>query len=350
MTVARSSSPKVFGLRPFKVMVSAITLVAFFVNIFSYDLITLRQLGFSGQAWAAGTPLGLSGDGSKGAGGSGLFNELKVDTFALPENLGRVQFSWSAPHVKDRGRQATIIHIQDAHCNYAAQKQVAAIIEYLRGHYGIEIVNMEGGSGGYDLSVFTDIADGQKRRQVSDYFVREGLVSGGEYAAINDPEKIKLWGIEDPALYLANLNIYLESLSYRDDAEALLKSLSTSLSALKPKVYSKELLEFDMEYGAYKAGNIPFKDHLVYVLGRAGVLGTGVDKFRNLSLLGRALEAESGIDFKKADKDRDELIDRMHKKISRDDVEEIVAKTVEFKKEKISQKQFHDYLDRKSVV
>ena len=40
---------------------------------------------------------------------------------------------------------------------------------------------------------------------MSDHFVREGLVNGAEYFALNNPDKASLWGIEDTELYIDNL-------------------------------------------------------------------------------------------------------------------------------------------------
>ena len=71
--------------RPFKVVACFITLVAFFVNIFTYDL-----------AWAARTPSELTGVCSDRAGSPGLLKELNVKTFILPEYLGHVKYSWAS--------------------------------------------------------------------------------------------------------------------------------------------------------------------------------------------------------------------------------------------------------------
>ena len=127
---------------PFKVVVSFITLVAFIFNIISYDL-----------AWAVRTPVELSGDGSNRAGGPGFIKELHPGTFTLPEHIGNIKDSHNS------GSDKIIIHIQDAHCNYAAQHKIAEIIEYLNKEYGVSAVNLEGGARDYDLSIFTEIHD-----------------------------------------------------------------------------------------------------------------------------------------------------------------------------------------------
>ena len=144
--------------------------------------------------WAAKTTPDLSNTRSSAS--------LSVDDITVPLRYGEIKDS----HKGSNGK--TIIHIQDAHCNYPAQHSIESIIKYLTGaHPDISLVSLEGGRGNYDLSVFTNIADPEIRRKVSDYFVKEGRVSGPEFYAINNPDKVKLFGIEDEKLYAENLSL-----------------------------------------------------------------------------------------------------------------------------------------------
>ncbi len=330
------------GKKPFKVIVSAITLMAFLFNTLSYDL-----------AWAARTPLELTSVGPNRAGGPGLFKKLDVSTFALPESLGHIKDAWSPsselrPTTYDQ--RPTIIHIQDAHCNYDAQHKTEEIIGYLNREYGIDVINLEGGAKDYDLSVFTKISDRNIRERVADNFVKEGLISGAEYFVINNPDRATLWGVEDVNLYLENLNVYRESLKYKEEIEKHLKSLNHILSNLKIHIYSKELLELDARYSQYKAGSVELKEYLTYLVRKAkdGLIDT--KSFLNIYLLSQALEQEEKIDFKKANNERDGLIDRLQKKLSKNALEGLVLKTLEFKASSISQKDFYAYLVTKAKL
>ncbi|MFC1576616.1 hypothetical protein ACFL3J_02985, partial [Candidatus Omnitrophota bacterium] len=162
------------------------------------------------NSWAAVGDLAPSSAGATTSGSPAPIKAIDVDTFVLPAYLGTVSDSWHAP-----SGGITVIHIQDAHCNYAAQHKIADIIEYLNTEYGIDAVNLEGGKGDYDLSIFTDIKSLSTRRKVADYFVKEGLVSGAEYFAVNNPGKVELWGVENSKLYLENLKVYRESLKHK---------------------------------------------------------------------------------------------------------------------------------------
>ena len=112
MVDGRSNIPMFRNNGPFKVVISIITLWSFLFSIFAYDI-----------AWAAGTPSGPATVGSDRAGGPGAFK--------LPHHLGEVKQE-SAPAHRLTGSPAnrqTIIHIQDAHCDYACQHAIKEIVE-----------------------------------------------------------------------------------------------------------------------------------------------------------------------------------------------------------------------------
>ena len=113
-------------------------------------------------------------------------------------------------------------------------------------------------------------------------------------------------------------------------------------------IYTKELLELDAKYGQYKAGSLEFKDYLNYLIGMTKSKGINIKPLANIYLLNQVLAEEEHIDFKKANNERDSLIDTLQKKLSRNMLEELVLKTIEFKAERISQKDFYSYLVNKS--
>lgn len=269
--------------------------------------------------------------------------ELHPDTFAIPEYMGRIKNSWNA------GPDApVVIHIQDAHCNYGAQKRIGEIVDYVRTGFGVKTINMEGGAGRYDMSALTSIDDSARRAQISDRLVKDGLVNGVEDYAINNPDKVTLWGIEDPELYLRNLNVYRKSLDHKAEIDAALKDVSYFLSSLKVKIYSKELIALDLKYSQYKAGNIDFRDYLAYMLESAKKSDRiGIVEFSNIDLLSKALEAESNINFRRANVERDELVRLLEKKLSKSSLADLVEKTNGYKAEKISQKAYYGYLMEK---
>ncbi|MCK5450855.1 MAG: hypothetical protein KAI70_03730, partial [Candidatus Omnitrophica bacterium] len=267
-----------------------------------------------------------------------VFANLDIDTFTVPEHLGEVKYSFKGDPSK------VIIHVQDAHCNHYAQQKISGIINYLVNEYGIRMVNLEGGVGDYDLSVFTSIAGGAVRREVADYFVKNGEINGAEFYAVNNTEKIRLWGVEDKNLYLENLKVYRDSLEYRTEVNEYLKELTHILNNLKRHIYTQELLKLDIAYCAYKIGDMDFRDYLELLIGKAEERGIEVKKFSNLYLLSQAMELENRIEFEKANRERNVLIDELKKRFSRNEARELVEKSVDFRVKKIKRKAFYGYL------
>ena len=344
MSDARSNWCRKF---PFKRVIAAVTVIAFIATTVATDL-----------AWAQPSSSVIA---RSSANGGTTKQPNEPSGFTLPQFLGTIKDSWyperttanavrSEAEPPRRGQRPTIIHIQDAHCNYFAQHKINDIIEYIIREYGADTINLEGGVGDYNLSIFTDIADKNVRERVADYFVKEGLMNGAEYFAVNNPGKANLWGIEDSRLYIENLRIYRESLQYRPQVDKYIKSLSHIIANLKRNIFSSELSELDSKYALYKSEKLELKDYLAYLLalihssrGRLNV-PYSVDNFPNISLLAQSLGEEKGLDFKAANNERDTLIDRLQRVLSKNDLEALVAKTVAFKKEQVSQPEFYAYL------
>ncbi len=314
--------------------VCVITAAAFFINILSSDLASAVN---ASSLVTGGDPRvsALSNEGK----------ELHPETFVLPEHLGSVTYR----HTADKA-SGTVIHIQDAHCNYACQKKVSEIIGYLNGEYGISAVNLEGGAGGYDLSVLTRIQDRGIREKVTDHFVSEGLVNGAEYFAVNNPGKIRLWGVEDTKLYAGNLGAYRNSLRYKDEVTSHLKALNSVFSDLIAKMYSKDLLEFELRYRAYKSGNAEFREYLDFLIETAERAGVDSSSIPNIELLGFTLAEEENVDFKNADRQRAELLGVLQKTLSDRLIRELIANTAGFRTGSITQKDFYADLTAKAKL
>ncbi|MFH1790960.1 MAG: hypothetical protein ABH885_03125, partial [Candidatus Omnitrophota bacterium] len=190
------------------------------------------------EAWAAGTDAGYPSVAQTGT-GSHAIKRFNLKTFSLPPYLAKICSSWQSPVAAG----PTVIHIQDAHCNYAGQHKIAEIIDYLENEYGVGTVNLEGGKGEYDLSIFSGIKNPRDRERVVDHFVKQGLVNGAVLYEVMKPHSIELWGIEDTGLYLENLGAYRDSLSHGDEVDGYLGAITHILNNLKRHIYSPDLME-----------------------------------------------------------------------------------------------------------
>lgn len=272
---------------------------------------------------------------------------FSVETFQLPQYLGEVKDSWGPVAVSTEGpRSPVVIHIQDAHCNYLAQQKISEIIGFFNRSYGVRAVNLEGGAGAYDLSVLSGIDDIKLRMSIADKLVRDGEVGGAELYAVNNPEKVDLWGVEDPKLYIDNLDVYRSTVKYKDTIDRLIKNISYLLTNLKLHIYSVQLLDFDRKRAAFQNGNLDFKEYLVFLLDMASKNSVALDLYPRLTAIKRVLAIENSIDFKKAEKERDEIVSILQKDLSKTELEELVEHMVMFKFNRISREDLFKYISK----
>ncbi len=323
--------------RPYKVIICIVTIWSFLFNT------VFQGIGIQDLAWAQRSDLGFTGVGPKIGSGPGrnMTRLLNPEAFNMPSYLGQVK------HIASCNSRKIIFHIQDAHCNDPAQLKIAEIIDYLAREYDIKLVNLEGGEGEYDLSIFTDIQNRKLRKKVSDYFLKHGEINGAEFFAINTPDRVRLYGIEDAEHYIENLNAYRKTLKLKPGIDKGLKDLSQIIDSLKTKIYSEKLLELDRKYEDYKHRELDFKTYVSYLVDESRGRGVNLKKFENIYLLDKVFELEKDINFKKCNRERDAILDKLQKMLSKLEVQELVKKVLDFKLGSITQTEFYTYLTRK---
>jgi len=288
-------------------------------------------------AEAARTDISSMRIGIEKPAGSLQRKELDVESFQIPDKLG----SLKDKHI---GTGGTIIFIQDAHCNYPAQQSISNIIRHLNEEYGVTLINLEGGRGDYDLSLFSDIEDANIRDRVSEYFMKEGRVSGPEYFAINNPEKVDLFGIEDADLYIKNVDVYKDSLEYISGVNNTLDYIASRTKELKSHIYSTTLLELDKRYEDFRENKTDLKEFIDHIFNLSLKKRLSLKGFPNIRAIYEAISKEKSVDFKKANSERDKLIDELKEKLSLNAMDKLTLKTFLFKTGQLSQSAFYNYL------
>ena len=71
-----------------------------------------------------------------------------INTIGVPKDIGSVKSRYAGNGAK------IIIHIQDAHCNYEAQTNIAKMLEHLIKKYNVNFVAVEGADGVVDTTWF----------------------------------------------------------------------------------------------------------------------------------------------------------------------------------------------------
>ena len=231
----------------------------------------------------------------------------------LGADPGSLLVSAAAASVNDSHRGTSgkvLIHIQDAHTNLSAQKNLATILDEIITQYGVDLVFVEGGTGNDSLSFLREYAEPETRRRTAARFLERGEISGEEYLDItSEPDKpFLLWGIEDPDLYEKSLVSYAQIVDIRKAANAYLDRVGRAVKAVRPRIYPHDLLEFEKKASEFRKTRIPFTDYYEYLAASAAKGGVDLAAHPDFARLGEIRELEKTVDFKKADAEQGEVV------------------------------------------
>jgi hypothetical protein len=272
-----------------------------------------------------------------------VFANPVIQNFTIPSQLGSVKEVFEAVD-SNLNNPKTIIQIQDAHCNYEAQKNLAAIVDYLVKEKKLRLIMVEGGSGDVSLSYLRNYTDKKAREEVADKYLKMGKISGEEYLDIVSDYDLELYGVEDQSLYDANLKAFLDLETYRKDGLADLDKISAVIKALKPHIYDEKLLKFEQIKTDYQNKTIALTQYLDQL--RESFMG-GNRNLRSYPHIQAFLESsrlEKDMDFKLAESERNVFIKALAKMLDENGVKELIGKTQDFKNNKITGQDYYAYL------
>jgi phosphomannomutase len=237
-----------------------------------------------------------------------------------------------------------IIHIQDAHCNYEAQSNIAKILETLIKNDSLRLVSVEGADGVIDTSWFKAFPDDAVRKEVADYFMKKGEITGPEFLSITTDLPIKLFGAETRAYYIENLNAFTSSYPLKADTERYLNTIKAALNKLKGFIYNDDLRDMDSKSADYESKKIQFNDYVRFLQAEAEKAKLNIRAYDNFFKLVNVLIYEKKIDFSVTDKERTNLIDDLTKRLAKDAITQLVTQSISFKIGKISSVDYYNYL------
>jgi hypothetical protein len=267
-----------------------------------------------------------------------VFAQSAVSDITLPNSLVTSKESHKA-----NGRDA-IINIRDAHSSLSAQESIVSILDSLVTNYDLKVVAIEGSSGYIDTSLLKTFPDHAARDKAAKGLMAKGLMSASEFFSITSDKNIALYGVEDRSIYKENLEefrrIYEIGGSLKEDIDAL----TAQISALKERVYSAELRALEAASASGAGDNMSFKDNWQSITALAVKAGIEHKSYENLAKFVSSLELEKGINFEKADREREIAIAALTGKLSRRGLETAMLRSLDFKAGKISAGEYHLFL------
>ncbi|MBU1043414.1 MAG: hypothetical protein KJ915_03325, partial [Candidatus Omnitrophica bacterium] len=257
----------------------------------------------------------------------------------IPSNWGIVKDSYNS------GNNKLVINIQDAHCDFEAQKNIANILNRLATNFNLKIIGLEGAAGKVENPLLSNFPEKKVRENVSLYLVRQGKLTGAEYFAVNTDHDINLYGVEDLRLYMDNLAAFQQSQPFKTEARQYFSAIKNSLDVLKPSIYNNDLKKLDILGNDYDLKRISFDKYateLYKIVEESGLRKVNYPTFYELQ---NAISLELKVDFQKADIERMQLITALTQMIDdKDTISKLIGDSLNFKKGMLSAGEFANSL------
>jgi predicted alpha/beta superfamily hydrolase len=151
---------------------------------------------------------------------------------AAPDTLAGEAAAWGTVTRHRDGRGPRVVHIQDLHCNYEAQMNIARLLALLTQKHGLRFIGLEGPAFPLDVAQLRDFPLPAIRDEIGETLVRSGEISGPEYFAATGGAGTRLVGLESAELYAADrrsLDGFLNA-----ECQGVCLDLREALDALKP--------------------------------------------------------------------------------------------------------------------
>ncbi len=165
----------------------------------------------------------------------------------IPSQFGTILDSYQLENVSLGAvhfHSPLIIHIQDAHESYRVQRNIASLINVLVRDYNFKHVFEEGNSGVLDTSQAFWFSKKEFCKVLANQLLREGKISGPEFAQITNPQSFQLHGAEDATLYASNIRVRQQLAFYKIDIQNQLRQLERELKKEALTTFSKDLRRY----------------------------------------------------------------------------------------------------------
>jgi len=192
-----------------------------------------------------------------------------------------------------------ILHIQDAHVNYEAQKNIAAIAEYLIKNYNVNLILREGVSTDKNFAYLREKASLEARRRAAEKLLKEAAIAGIDYLTLTSEYPMSFQGIEDKALYDANKNALWAMDGFKGAALEYVRKIAISADALKARIYNADLLSMDKTKKDYEDETIDLLTYYKNLNVLAQKKNINIEEFPNFSALIKIDSFEQNINMAK---------------------------------------------------
>jgi len=211
-------------------------------------------------------------------------------------------------------------------------------------NYTLNLAAVEGSSGLIDTSPFRNMPNPDTKKEVADYYMKKGRVTGPEFLSITGPYNFTIWGIEDEDMYLNNYDAFLKTIKFQDEMKKYANELRRIIDTLKARMYPSELKAFDNKLTSFEDKFEDFTEYSTLLEKKARKKKVNLRSYKNFVLQMKAKYLEKRINFDKVDKERARLVDALGKELEKEDLSDLVVKSLQYRLAKMSSDDYYEYL------
>ncbi|MFA5167029.1 MAG: ElyC/SanA/YdcF family protein [Candidatus Omnitrophota bacterium] len=182
----------------------------------------------------------------------------------IPAELGQV-----TEMINGDSSAPAIIHIQSAHGNYQAEKNIENLLGYIEESSSVRLILLEGAAHKLQPELFRIFPKHPDfNHKVTDKLMQEGYLTGPESFLIGSAKQSEGWGMEDLDAYKKDRDAFISVVKSSKTAQAFLMKLRTATDKRFASKLNKDLLTFVHQEEAFGSGTLSFEAWLK-VLGEA---------------------------------------------------------------------------------
>ncbi len=273
--------------------------------------------------------------------------------FSITDFINQVPYSYGSVSERYQGSKGRfILHIQDPHAQFEAQKNIAQVISIFSKALpkgSMPLILVEGAQGMVDVSPLACIQDKDTRERISECFLKRGWLSGAEYYAIMNLEEPILFGIDEKELYLQNLNYFKKAQSLKVEFSQEIDRIQNAFKDTKTRFFSKELLAFNDYVSAYSQGQLSLEKYASFLKKARKKEDSLKQSYPSFSKFLRMTSLQKKMDPKASNEEVKNLLIRLQSQLNQENLKKLIEETLLQKLNKVSQSDFFKFLYQLSL-
>ncbi len=237
-----------------------------------------------------------------------------AQSISLNSEIGKIQ------NIQNGTNGKTLVFIEEAHADYDVQKSIIQMLRAIISQEGLRLILVEGGWDDMSLADLRIYGTREDREKIVEQYLKDGKISAEEYLDVLGDYDLMLRGIENADLYAANMNAFLKFHDLQEGALKQFEAVESGLSKIQDRIYSKKLKEMEGHRRDASTGGLSLVAYLPDLAKQAGVNLQDYPLSYQLSLF----SGTSGAwDQDKVEKEKNELIKALSRKVSKIELEPV---------------------------